>query len=210
MQRHMLREYGVCADLFPYILNPRSCPPGSRCSRRPRDVCIARSAKSRERNQPDHRDHAASCRRTDFRTGDIVLVVQLDHKTTRQRATSQPIIACAEKLGIALQAVPTGISSEQYDAILTRADCLLLPYSGPRYRLSGSGIVYEALARAIPFICSAGLAFSDYAHGGMIEVDSDAAFAKAMRRFAADPHPFRAAATAAAQKYLDAQRSEHS
>jgi hypothetical protein len=51
------------------------------------------------------------------------------------------------------------------------------------------------------------LAFSDYAHGGMIEVDSDAAFAKAMRRFAADPHPFRAAATAAAQKYLDAQRS---
>ena len=106
-----------------------------------------------------------------------------------------------------MQAVPTGISSQQYDAILTRADCLLLPYSGPRYRLSGSGIVYEALARGIPFICSAGLAFSDYAHGGMIEVDSDAAFAKAMRRFAADPHPFRAAATAAAQRYLDAQRS---
>src|SRR4029079_10223102 len=22
MQRHMLREHGVCADLFPYILNP--------------------------------------------------------------------------------------------------------------------------------------------------------------------------------------------
>jgi len=208
MQRHMLREYGVCADLFPYILNPPVVSP--RVAAVPGDPVMfallgAPRAEKGIGRIIEIMQHLAG--EPDFRTGDIVLVVQLDHKTTRQRATSQPIIACAEKLGIALQAVPTGISSEQYDAILTRADCLLLPYSGPRYRLSGSGIVYEALARAIPFICSAGLAFSDYAHGGMIEVDSDAAFAKAMRRFAADPHPFRAAATAAAQKYLDAQRS---
>jgi glycosyltransferase involved in cell wall biosynthesis len=208
MQRHVLREHGMSADLFPYILNPPVGPP--QVTAAPGDPVMfallgAPRAEKGTSRIIEIMEHLAG--EPDFRTDSIVLIVQLDHKTTRQRAISQPIIACAEKLGIALQAVPTGISSEQYDAILTRADCLLLPYSGPRYRLSGSGIVFEALARGIPFICSAGLAFSDYAHGGIIEADSDAAFAEAMRRFAADPHPFRAAATAAAQRYLDAQRS---
>jgi glycosyltransferase involved in cell wall biosynthesis len=83
---------------------------------------------------------------------------------------------------------------------------LILPYTSPRYRLSGSGIVFEALARGKPFICTAGLAFSDYAHGGMFEAEDDEGFAQAIKSFVANPHPFRVAALQAAQKYLDAQR----
>jgi glycosyltransferase involved in cell wall biosynthesis len=207
MQRHLLGQYGVHADLFPHVLNaPAHAPSVAAAPAKPITFALLgapRAEKGTGRLIAIMESLAAD---PTFPTEDVVLIAQLDHSTKRKRAVSQPIIATAKKLGMVLETVPTGISSEQYEALLARADCLILPYTSPRYRLSGSGVVFEALARGKPFICSAGLAFSDYAHGGMIEAEDDEAFAQAMKRFVANPQPFRVASLRAAQEYLDAQR----
>jgi glycosyltransferase involved in cell wall biosynthesis len=208
MQRHLLGAYGVHADLFPYILNPPPHAPSS-ADAPARPVTFAllgapRAEKGTGRLIAIMEKLAAE---PTFPAKDVVFIAQLDHSSTRKRAVAEPIIAAAEKLGMTLQTVPTGISSEQYDALLERTDCLILPYTSARYRLSGSGIVFEALARGKPFICTAGLAFADYAHGGMFEAEDDEGFAQAIRSFVANPHSFRVAAREAARTYLDAQRT---
>ena len=207
MQRHLRDQYRVHADLFPYILNAPAVD-ASAAPARTRPVAFAllgspRPEKGTGRLVAIMEKLAAD---SAFRMQEVAFIVQLDDRTKNKRAIAQPIIATAKRLGIALEAVPTGISSAQYDALLARADCLLLPYTSTRYALSGSGVVFEALARGKPFICSAGLAFSDYVHGGVIEAESDDAFAQAIKRFVADPQPFRAAAQQAAREYLEAQR----
>ena len=46
--------------------------------------------------------------------------------------------------------------------ILERIDVLILPYDIDRYARKGSGIVQEAIANAIPFVCSAQTALVDF------------------------------------------------
>jgi len=95
------------------------------------------------------------------------------------------------RFGIDLETHKGALSPEDYAALLERADCLLLPHASNRYRLSGSGLLFEALLNAIPFICSSGLSFSDYArNGNAIEAKDDAEFARAIRAFAENPAPF--------------------
>lgn len=64
------------------------------------------------------------------------------------------------RLGIEL--VHRAVSDDEYQQIVDRIDVLLLPYKIDRYRRKGSGVAQEALANAIPFVCSAGTALVDF------------------------------------------------
>jgi glycosyltransferase involved in cell wall biosynthesis len=68
----------------------------------------------------------------------------------------------AQGLGIELELIDRTLDEDEYQQILERIDVLVLPYDIDRYARKGSGIVQEALAHAIPFVCSAQTGLVDF------------------------------------------------
>jgi hypothetical protein len=68
----------------------------------------------------------------------------------------------AQGLRIELELIDRTVDEDEYQQILRRIDVLVLPYDTDRYARKGSGIVQEALANAIPFVCSAQTALVDF------------------------------------------------
>ncbi len=59
------------------------------------------------------------------------------------------------------------LTAADYDALLNRADILLLPYDPQTYGLQGSGVLIEGLARGKIIIARAGTAVADEARAGV-------------------------------------------
>jgi glycosyltransferase involved in cell wall biosynthesis len=68
----------------------------------------------------------------------------------------------AQGLRIELELIDRTLNENEYQQILKRIDVLVLPYDIDRYARKGSGIVQEALAHAIPFVCSAQTGLVDF------------------------------------------------
>ena len=68
----------------------------------------------------------------------------------------------AQGLRIELELIDRTLDEDEYQQILQRIDVLVLPYDIDRYARKGSGIVQEALAHAIPFVCSAQTGLVDF------------------------------------------------
>lgn len=94
------------------------------------------------------------------------------------------------------------LSAGDYQSRFSEIDAALLPYTGTRYALSGSGIVCEALAMGKAVITSTGLSFGgqlDETHS--IAAADDAAFAAAILTMARNVTRYRQAAATRAQLY---------
>jgi glycosyltransferase involved in cell wall biosynthesis len=68
----------------------------------------------------------------------------------------------AQDLRIELELIDRTVDEDEYQQILQKVDVLVLPYDVDRYARKSSGIVQEALANAIPFVCSAETALVDF------------------------------------------------
>jgi glycosyltransferase involved in cell wall biosynthesis len=213
MRRFMMRRYSVPIDLYPYLL---SLPPkdGGRTLRRSAGkkpvtfgfLGTARAEKGFERLLPIITAVSAN---GSFDPQQVAFLVQLDHESARLEKQVDRMRSALKRLaserGIGIRLVEGTLSSETYAELFDEIDCLLLPYSGNRYRLSGSGILFEALMNAKPFICSAGLSFSDYAReGNAVEASDDAAFAAAILEVASKFELFQEGARRAEHKYRSA------
>lgn len=73
-----------------------------------------------------------------------------------------------------VQMLDNSLGNEQYEQVLNSCDVMLMPYSSG-YNLRGSGVAIEALANAIPLVCSAntGLADTLTHENGMVAVSND-------------------------------------
>ena len=119
-----------------------------------------------------------------------------------QQEAAAELIEGASRLDVTIEFHHGPATSAKYNQLLECVDCLLLPHESDRYRLSGSGILFEALLHGKPFICSSGLSFSEYARAGnAIEAGDDSAFAAAILRIANNPAPFVEAAESYAREY---------
>jgi hypothetical protein len=87
----------------------------------------------------------------------------------------------ARTLLLDLEVIDRSVDDEEYQQIINRIDILLLPYEADRYKRKGSGIAQEALANAIPFICSSETALTDFLVSGNGEcAQSNEEFASAL------------------------------
>ncbi|MEQ1694673.1 MAG: glycosyltransferase, partial [Hyphomicrobiaceae bacterium] len=94
------------------------------------------------------------------------------------------------------------LSGRDYQTRFDEIDVALLPYTGTRYALSGSGIVCEALSMGKAVITSTGLSFGgqlDETHS--IAAPDDTAFAAAILSMARNIPRYRQASAARAQLY---------
>jgi glycosyltransferase involved in cell wall biosynthesis len=206
MARFLSHRYQVEPDLFPHVLAPSPIPTDVP---RPSSGSVTfgclgppRKDKGFERLVPILRIAAARAAQDRKR---LAFIVQLDAAGSPSAINARrDLDRLAAESGICIEMHTGPLSSQQYYELLDRVDCLLLPYVDRRYELSGSGIVFEALAHAKPFICTAGLSFSDYIRGNAIEAADNSAFADAIVSFTRDPAPYMTAAQLRAQAYREA------
>jgi len=91
----------------------------------------------------------------------------------------------ARTLRLGLEIIDRTVDKEDYQKIVDRIDILMLPYKVSRYRRKGSGIAQEALANAIPFVCSSDTGLVDYLNEGNGEsAQTDDEFASALLKIA--------------------------
>lgn len=99
------------------------------------------------------------------------------------------------------------LSARDYQKRFLQIDGALLPYTGARYAMSGSGIVCEALAMGKVILLSKGLSFGgqcDASHS--IESAGDSEFASAILTVSRNLEHYRAAAAIRARRYQDEVR----
>lgn len=204
MGRFLADTYGAKTDLFPYLV---AAPvEGPAVPQRDLSKPILFSYLGTARNEKGFGRLPSILRALVanplFDPRKIAVLVQVGGTDARAAMLIKKFRNEISTLGLDVEFHQGGASPSQYAALLNRSDCLLLPYASDRYRLSGSGILFEAVLHAKPFICSAGLSFSDYARdGNAIEAECDERFAAAMLEIAGDPRPFFDAARRSAQVY---------
>jgi hypothetical protein len=183
MCRYLAAAYGAKTDLFPYLLAQPLRSNGGKARIMPRPIMFAYLGTARNEKGfgrlPEILRTVAANRSTVHRN--VSFLVQVGGTDVR-----------AAKL---IEKFRSEVSS-------------LLPYTSDRYQLSGSGILFEAISLAKPFICSAGMSFADYARdGNAIEAADDSEFATAILTMAAKPEPYFTAARRSSKVYATALRS---
>ena len=205
MQRAFNSSYGVKPDLFPHLLNIPT-PPFLGCHRRVGNKQLtfgflgnARTEKGFNRLWPIIRGVVCD---PSFDRRKLGFLIQVNASAGKTKAAVDELLEATSHLDISIKFHHGPATSSEYDELFRCIDCLLLPYDSDRYRWSSSGILIEALLHGKPFICSAGLSFSDYARAGnALEAEDDAAFACAILRIADDPAAFLEAAQRNARAY---------
>ena len=203
MQRFLSERYAVPVDLYPYLLNDpaKDRGRGGRSGKKPVTfgyLGYARAEKGFDRLLPII---SAVCANGSFEPHRVAFLVQLDGPAKRVDPVRSGLKRLASEHGVEIQLVEGVLSPETYSELLEQINCVLLPYRN-RYRFSGSGVLFEALLNAKPFICSSGLSFADYARAGNgIEASDDQAFAEAILKVAGTFELFGKAAQRAEDNY---------
>ena len=200
MQRQIATDYQLESAVYPYLL----APPAFVETGRPAGVAFGyfggmRNEKGFHRLLPILRRVAAR-----LAPSDPPLSVLIHGSDAHGEAATALMAAfdAVAKPGLTVQFIAGPLSAEDYQRRFSKIDAALLPYTGMRYALSGSGIVCEAVSQGKAIITSKGLSF-----GGMCDethaifADDDDAFATAILTIARNIAPYRTAAAARARRY---------
>lgn len=96
---------------------------------------------------------------------------------------------------------PAEMSNPDFVSYMRRCDVVLLPYIRDTYVRRGSGIVVDAVAHGVPFVCTSGTAMCELLDAGNgLAASSDGEFAQCLLSIAADPDQYKAAARASADR----------
>ena len=154
---------GVRPALAPYpvFTEPRPAPAPRRRSLRIGYLGQARCEKGFDRLAAILRRFEALHGQAAAKRHDVPAISALVHAAGSERM-ARIFEESAQDLRIELELIDRTVDEDEYEQILQRIDVLVLPYNVDRYARKGSGIVQEALANAIPFVCSAETALVDF------------------------------------------------
>ena len=206
MQRHYLETYSLESDVWPYLIapahfeaqaTPRNANPvvfgyfGSR-----------RNEKGFDRLLPILTQVSANRRPSDpaitvlIQASDVFGLPKADTDDLRQA------FAALTTPGLSIELLTAHMNEAEYAARFASLDATLLPYTGARYKISGSGILCEALATGKAAIIQKGMSFSDNCTTeNALEAGTDAEFATAILTMARDIERYRQGAAARAVTY---------
>ena len=203
MQRHVLETYGLNSDVYPYLLAP---PPFVEPAPRPGQKRAVfgyfgamRNEKGFPRLLPILRELASTRRLSDPA---LAFVIHASDADDGEAAVLRNNFGALEGPGLEIELITGALSEAEYARRFAGIDATLLPYTGKRYALSGSGIVCEALAQGKAIVMSKGLSFAESCTpGNALEAGTDAEFAAAILTMARDIERFRKGASTRALSY---------
>lgn len=206
MQRHYLETYGLKSDVWPYLIAPTQFDDSA--SNRSRGPVVfgyfgsRRNEKGFDRLLPILTEAARSRRPSDPA---IVVLIQATDVFGVAKADTDDLrkaFAALTGPGLAIEIIAAHMTDAEYGARFASLDATLLPYTGERYKFSGSGILCEAIAMGKAAIMAKGMSFSDICSAeNAIEAGSDAEFAAAILAMARDIECYRRGAAARAVTY---------
>jgi glycosyltransferase involved in cell wall biosynthesis len=185
---------------YPVFTEPRPAPARRRRALRIGYLGQARCEKGFDRLAAILRRLEALHGQAAARRHDVPAISALVHAAGSERM-ARLFEQSARDLRIELELIDRTVDEDEYQGILQKIDILVLPYDIDRYARKGSGIVQEALANAIPFVCSAETALVDF----LIEKNGESArtdeeFASALLKIVLNYDHYRDRATLAACK----------
>ncbi len=200
MRDHIAASYGLQSDVYPYLLAPAPFVPTPRSSKTVFGYFGGmRNEKGFHRLLPIIAKVAAARTSSDPQ---LAFIIHASDAHGTRADDLRKAFAALTGPALKIDFIAGPLSASDYQARFDEIDVALLPYTGTRYALSGSGIVCEALAMGKAVITSTGLSFGgqlDETHS--IEAPDDAAFAASILALARDIARYRAAAASRAQLY---------
>ena len=200
MRDHIAATYNLSSDVYPYLLAPAQFTTKSRGAQTVFGYFGGmRNEKGFARLLPIITQLAATHIPSDPPLAFIIHAS--DARGSRADDLARAFAALATPT-LKIDFIAGPLSAADYQARFDEIDVALLPYTGARYALSGSGIVCEALAMGKAVITSKGLSFGgqlDETHS--IQAPDDTSFAASILYLARNIPRYRAAATARAQTY---------
>jgi glycosyltransferase involved in cell wall biosynthesis len=203
MRDHVAAAHGLETDVYPYLLAPAPFVPKSRTTETKFGYFGGmRNEKGFDRLLPIIAKVAAS--RTPSDPPLAFIIHASDARGTRADDLRKAFAALTTP-ALKIDFIAGPLSAADYQTRFDEIDVALLPYTGTRYALSGSGIVCEALAMGKAVITSKGLSFGgQLEESHSIEAPDDAAFAASILIMARNIPRYRAAASTRARLYHSA------
>ena len=205
MQRHLAQTFGLSSDVFPYLLSPPDFDGQGNVGgveARPASFGYFGAVRS---EKGFHRLRLILRRVAQLRGPHAPEMSFFIHVHDARRADLERLeaeVRSIETDGFMLELTTGVLPQADYRRRLSSVDAILLPYKGTRYRLSGSGILCEALALGKAVIFTRGLSFRDTTStDNAIEAGSDEEFARAIHAMAEGIEAFRHGAAARARHY---------
>lgn len=202
MQRHLRATFALPSEVYPYLLSPpalQAPPPATSPMAAFGYFGAMRNEKGFSRLLPILRT-VGKKRATDDPALSF-LVHASDAKGSEADQLRAAFLAVAGP-GLAIEFISGPLEAADYARRFAAIDATLLPYTGTRYRLSGSGILCEALAMGKAVIFSEGLSFGDFCNAdNAIEAAGDDGFADAILNLARNLPRYRNGAAARARAY---------
>ncbi len=200
MRDHIALTYGLTSDVYPYLLAPAPFVP------KPRGAETVFGYFGGMRNEKGFdRLHPIIAKVASTRTPSDPQLTFIIHASDARGSRADGLrkaFAALATPGLKIDFITGPLSAADYQTRFDEIDVALLPYTGTRYALSGSGIVCEALSMGKAVITSKGLSFGgqlDDSHS--IEAADNEAFAASILTLARNIGRYRQAAGARAQIY---------
>ena len=200
MQRHISHAYGLASDVYPYLLAPPAFEPVARSG----SVAFGyfggkRNEKGFGRLLPIIEQVAARRMPSDPHVEFFIHASDVEGREAKNLQAAFAAVA-APGLSVVFKAGP--LIAADYTRHFAAIDAALLPYTGARYALSGSGIASEALQMGKALIYAQGMACGDYCGPENAMAASDnASFASAILTITRNIERYRAGAASRAYSY---------
>jgi hypothetical protein len=202
MARHLKATTGLDAALYPYLLAPPVATYTKPYVGGPLVFGFLGGARNEKgfNRLPNIIKHV--CSHPNYDRTRLAFLIQSSGRTAKAERAIAQCVADIRALDITVTFADGVVDNAAYADLMSQIDVVMLPYVGTRYRLSGSGILNEAIVSAKPVIASAGLSFGDVLgsdHG--IEATNDQDFANAIIAMATRPQAFLSSARATADQF---------
>ncbi len=203
MARHLTSQVGLESALFPYLLAP---PIEAYAKRADPTGLLVFGFLGGARNEKGFYRLPAILRAMSSAPGydraRCSFLIQSSGRTAQAQQAIGQVIKTINAMDVTATFIDGVVDEATYARLMAQIDVLLLPYQGQRYKLSGSGILNEAIVSAKPVIATAGLSFGDYLRAGNgIEASCDVSFAAGIVAMTLDPSGYLARAAEQARAY---------
>ena len=200
MQRHVAQAFGLTSDVYPYLLAPPAFEPV------PRGAGVEFGYFGGKRNEKGFGRLLAIMEQVASRRmpsdPPLSFFIHASDVAGREAKTLQAAFAAVASAGLAVTFRAGSLEAADYNRHFSHIDAALLPYTGARYELSGSGIASEALQLGKALIYAQGMACGDYCGPeNAIPATDNASFASAILTMARNMDRYRAGAASRAQSY---------
>jgi hypothetical protein len=200
MQRHFATNFGLASDVYPYLLSPPAFHPAAHGGTAAFGYFGGkRNEKGFSRLVPILEQVAAR-----LSPGSVPLSFFIHASDVRGKEAKslRDTFAALAAPGLAITFVAGPLESADYNRRFAETDVALLPYTGARYALSGSGIASEALAMGKALIYAQGMSCADFCGPeNAIAAGDNTSFANAILDMARNIDRYRAGAASRAQSY---------